>query len=90
MTAMQAIATAFGVHAAATMEGHVADPTSALTVAWMHALTGEHSGIGGVSALDWKLSDQSVLIMTYQDATTTEGNERQSTDWMLDDDGNWE
>jgi hypothetical protein len=86
LTAAQAIATALGAHVARTMERDLIQPRSTLTVAWMHTPTGEHRGIGGVSALDWDVPDQSVLIITYQDATTTEAEEQQAIAWMLEDD----
>ena len=54
-----------------------------LIVSWSSLIDNSISEIGGVGSLDWKIDDNSMLAITYEDEATSDQQMDESTEWML-------
>ena len=53
-------------------------------VAWHDEKIEKHSEVGGVGDLDWEIPDKSVLIIVYENESTTQQQVDLSSDWMTE------
>jgi hypothetical protein len=60
---------------------HLNDPD--LTVSWNSLVDDSHSEIGGVGSLDWEIEANSILVVTYEDESTTDQQLDEALEWML-------
>jgi hypothetical protein len=82
MRAAQALLAAFPQQAQEIIDDLSADDIC-LTISWVSGDGEQHSGIGGVSDLDWLLPDSSTLSIVYECGDTSVEKIEASTEWML-------
>lgn len=56
-----------------------------VTVSWLNDILDQRSEVGGVGSFDWEIPDRSILIITYQDDTTSKDSIDQAISWMMED-----
>ena len=83
ITAYQALEHALGTPLAKSIDTELIANSPMVIIAWTDRNTGEHSGVGGVSALDWDVVDGSVLVVNHWSESTTEKQMNDSNDWLL-------
>lgn len=83
LTALEAVARALGQEKAKQITSDLLSNNPDLTVSWNNLKTGEQSEIGGVGSLDWKIPDNSVLSVVYENEATSQEQIDESIEWML-------
>jgi len=56
-----------------------------ITVSWLNDILDQRSEVGGVESFDWQIPDKSILIIIYQDDTTSKDSVEQAISWMMED-----
>jgi hypothetical protein len=82
MTAAQALSAALGIDRESNIELELRNDNRELVVAWINTDTKEQSGVGGVADLNWDIPDPSILVVLYEDDTTSTKQVSESGRWM--------
>ena len=85
MTAQEALQNVLDARLVRQIVDDLASNKPEITVSWINEVTQEHSEIGGVGSLDWEIPDRSIVVVTYEDQTTTEEAVDTAITWMLED-----
>ncbi len=83
ISAYRVIEKALGQNDSQRIQFDLSNNSPNITVSWSSFITESHSDIGGVPDLGWLVEDESILVITYEDESTTDEQRENSSDWML-------
>lgn len=85
LTAQEAVQNALGRRLGEQIVQDLEHNNREIMVAWIHDELAQGSDVGGVGSLDWEILDRSIVVITYENETTTDEAITASTTWMLED-----
>jgi hypothetical protein len=85
LSADTALQHALGATDAQSVIDDLAHNNPEVMVSWLNEATGDTSEMGGVGSLDWRIDNQSILVVTYENETTSESAIDEAIAWMLQD-----
>ncbi len=83
LTAFQALEHALGAAVVVKIDSDLKADSKELIVSWMNRHTEEASEIGGVGRLDWDITDDTVLTVSYEGKETTQEQIDELLEWTL-------